>query len=86
MPVRLRPEGCGYHWVVTAEPGSVERTAHAYCARCHPDPRPGERITALCGATYPFWGRRDRPVNVCPVCRVRAAETVYQCGHPAQTM
>ncbi|HEX3792113.1 MAG TPA: hypothetical protein VHW44_29895 [Pseudonocardiaceae bacterium] len=67
-------------------PTDIERTAHAYCARCNPDPRPGERVIALCGATHPFWGRRDRPVSTCPVCYARAAETVYECGHAAQSM
>lgn len=65
---------------------SVERVAHAYCARCYPDPQPGEHITALCGATYPFWGRRDRPASMCPACRSLAAAVVYACGHAAQTM
>lgn len=61
---------------------SVERVAHAYCPRCHPDPEPGAVIIALCGATYPFWGRRDRPVSPCPACYALAAQSVYPCGHP----
>lgn len=61
----------------------VERAAHAYCPRCHPSPVPGEVVTALCGALHPFWGRRDRPVNTCPACKVLATETVFACGHTA---
>lgn len=78
---------------MTAEPErrgatstDIERTAHAYCALCNPDPRPGQPITALCGATHPFWGRRERPVNTCPACYALASEAVYQCGHAAQGM
>lgn len=65
------------------EPTSIERVAHAYCPRCNPDPQPGKPITALCGATYPFWGRRDRPISTCQVCRVLATAAVFQCGHLA---
>lgn len=64
----------------------IERTAHAYCARCNPDPEPGQLITALCGATHPFWGRRDRPISTCEVCYALASAVVYQCGHAAQSM
>lgn len=67
-------------------PTSVERVAHAYCPLCHPEPRPGQPITALCGATYPFWGRKERPASRCPTCRTLAAAVVYACGHPAQSM
>ena len=34
----------------------VERAAHAYCPRCHPDPRPGDVITALCGGVFGLLG------------------------------
>jgi hypothetical protein len=60
---------------------AVERAAHAYCPRCHPDPRPGEVLTALCGARYPYWGRRDRPVNTCPACKTLVSAAVFRCGH-----
>ena len=66
--------------------GSVERVAHAYCPLCTPDPQPGDRITALCGATHSFWGRRDRPTSQCPTCHTLASAVVYQCGHAAQSM
>ena len=52
----------------SAEGTAVERAAHAFCPRCHPDPQPGEVLIALCGARHPYWGRRDRPVNTCPAC------------------
>lgn len=64
----------------------VERVAHAYCPLCNPDPQPGERITALCGATYPFWGRRDRPIRTCEVCSALDTAVVFACGHAAQSM
>jgi hypothetical protein len=67
-------------------PTGIDRVAHAYCARCHPNPQSGEPITALCGSTYPFWGRRDRPVSTCQVCRTLATAVVFQCGHLAQSM
>lgn len=70
----------------TSSSTDVERVAHAYCARCNPEPRPGDEITALCGVTYPFWGRRDRPTRTCPICATLAAEVVYRCGHSAQSM
>lgn len=70
---------------MSTESTGVERVAHAYCRLCVPDPRPGEIVTALCGARHPFWGRRDRPVSTCPVCRTLAAATVYACGHAAQS-
>ncbi|RSM48654.1 hypothetical protein DMA12_05855 [Amycolatopsis balhimycina DSM 5908] len=60
----------------------VERAAHAYCPRCHPDPRPGDVITALCGARHSYYGRRERPVNTCPACVTLASANVYACGHP----
>ncbi|MFD6071772.1 MULTISPECIES: hypothetical protein [Amycolatopsis] len=60
----------------------IERAAHAYCPACNPDPGLGERVTALCGATHPYWGRRERPVNNCPACVAVVAKTVYPCGHP----
>jgi hypothetical protein len=60
---------------------SIERAAHAYCPVCHPDPQPGEVVTALCGARHPFWGRRDRPVNHCPACRALSTAAVLKCGH-----
>lgn len=69
-----------------ASTSSVERAAHAFCPLCTPDPQPGESITALCGFTYPFWGRRNRPTHVCQVCAELASEVVYQCGHSAQAM
>lgn len=72
--------------VTTTTPTSIERVAHAYCPRCNPGPQPGEPVTALCGVTYPFWGRRDRPVSTCPVCRTLASAVVFQCGHLAQSM
>ncbi|MER7859442.1 hypothetical protein ABTX61_10095 [Amycolatopsis japonica] len=59
----------------------IERAAHAYCRVCHPDPRLGEPVTALCGATHPYWGRRERPVNNCPACAAVVARTEYPCGH-----
>ena len=59
----------------------VERAAHAYCPRCHPDPAQGEVVTALCGARHPFWGRRDRPVTRCPACEALATVPVFACGH-----
>ncbi|WP_328610810.1 hypothetical protein OG943_17340 [Amycolatopsis sp. NBC_00345] len=59
----------------------LERTAHAYCPRCHPAPQPGEVVIALCGATYPFWGRRDAPLNTCDACRALASAAVLGCGH-----
>jgi hypothetical protein len=65
---------------------SVERAAHAYCALCNPDPQPGEVITALCGASHPFWGRRQRPLHTCEVCHTLASAVIYQCGHAAQAM
>ncbi|HEX5120761.1 MAG TPA: hypothetical protein VFW65_36730 [Pseudonocardiaceae bacterium] len=68
------------------ESTSVERAAHAYCPLCNPSPRPGEHITALCGATHPFWGRRERPLTVCPACHAIAAAIVFPCGHAAQSM
>jgi hypothetical protein len=70
----------------TTESTSVERAAHAYCPLCNPDPRPGQNITALCGATHPFWGRRERPLTICPTCHTVAASVVYPCGHAAQSM
>lgn len=69
-----------------SDAASIERVAHAFCPRCVPDPEPGQLITALCGATYPFWGRRERPVGVCPACRTLAAASVYACGHFAQSI
>jgi D-lyxose ketol-isomerase len=72
--------------VSATTPTSVDRVAHAYCARCNPEPQPGEPITALCGATHPFWGRRDRPVSICPTCHALAYAVVYPCGHSAQSM
>lgn len=75
---------------MTAEPETrhttktgVERAAHAYCPVCNPDLRPGDLVTALCGATHPFWGRRSRPANPCPACESRAAEPIFACGHLA---
>ncbi len=62
----------------------VERAAHAYCPVCNPDPQPGDLVTALCGATHPFWGRRERPVNTCAVCKTLAAATIFECGHLGQ--
>jgi hypothetical protein len=62
---------------------SVDRAAHAYCPACNPDPQPGDVITALCGASHPYWGRRDRPVNICKACQTRSAATVFECGHPS---
>lgn len=59
----------------------IERAAHAYCPVCTPDPGRGDLVTALCGATHPYWGRRERPVNNCPACEALAAKTVYPCGH-----
>lgn len=61
----------------------VERAAHAYGPACHPRPRPGELITALCGARHPYWGRRDRSVNTCKACETLAAAAVFACGHSA---
>ncbi|WP_410651179.1 hypothetical protein [Amycolatopsis sp. cmx-4-54] len=63
---------------MTAE---VERAAHAYCPVCNPGPGLGEPVTALCGATHPYWGRRERPVNNCPACEAAVAKTVYPCDH-----
>jgi hypothetical protein len=60
---------------------SVDRAAHAYCPRCNPDPKPGDTITALCGANHPYWGRRDRPVNTCKDCQAQATAPVFPCGH-----
>jgi hypothetical protein len=60
---------------------SVDRAAHAYCPVCNPSPEPGDLITALCGARYPFWGRRDRPVNICKVCDALTTTAVFECGH-----
>ncbi|WP_328453960.1 MULTISPECIES: hypothetical protein [unclassified Amycolatopsis] len=60
---------------------AVERAAHAYCPRCNPDPGPGDRVTALCGATHPYWGRRERPMTRCPACEALAGAPVLQCGH-----
>jgi hypothetical protein len=65
---------------------SIDRVAHAYCPLCNPDPALGAPITALCGATHPFWGRRDRPVSICPACHELASAVVFQCGHFAQSM
>lgn len=62
----------------------LERAAHAYCATCHPKPRPGELLTALCGARHPFWGRRDRSVNTCKACEAAASAAVFTCGHSAR--
>lgn len=59
----------------------IDRTAHAYCPRCYPDPQSHDVITALCGVTYPFLGRRDRPVNTCKTCQALADEVVLNCGH-----
>jgi hypothetical protein len=72
--------------VRTTASSSIERVAHAYCPRCNPDPQPGQPITALCGVTYPFWGRRDRPISTCEVCHTLASAVVFQCGHLAQSM
>jgi hypothetical protein len=63
------------------ESTAVERAAHAYCPRCHPDPQQGVVVTALCGASHPYWGRRDRPVTRCPACTQLAAAPVFRCGH-----
>lgn len=68
------------------ESSSIDRVAHAFCPFCNPDPQPGDRITALCGAVHPFWGRRDRPVGICPACHALASASIYQCGHVAQQM
>jgi hypothetical protein len=59
----------------------IDRAAHAYCPVCHPAPQPGDRVTALCGASHPFWGRRERPVNTCPGCAALATAVVFECGH-----
>ncbi|HKN51633.1 MAG TPA: hypothetical protein VJX66_03975 [Amycolatopsis sp.] len=64
-----------------SETGAVERAAHAYCPVCNPDPQPGDVVTALCGARHPYWGRRDRPLNVCPVCYALSTRPVLDCGH-----
>jgi hypothetical protein len=65
---------------------SIDRVAHAYCPLCNPNPRLGEPVTALCGATHPFWGRRDRPISTCQTCHALATAVVFQCGHLAQNM
>jgi hypothetical protein len=72
--------------VSTTASTSIDRVAHAYCALCNPDPEPGQPITALCGATHPFWGRRERPISTCPVCHELASAAIFQCGHFAQAM
>ncbi|MDT8915249.1 hypothetical protein [Amycolatopsis sp. PS_44_ISF1] len=59
----------------------IDRVAHAFCPRCHPDPRPGEVLVALCGARYPFWGRRADPVSTCEACRTLVSAPVLGCGH-----
>jgi len=65
---------------------NVDRVAHAYCPICNPEPQLGESVTALCGASHPFWGRRDRPLSTCPVCYELNSAVVFQCGHSAQSM
>ena len=59
--------------------------AHIYCARCVPEPRIGQTITALCGTAKVYDGSPPG-TDECVVCTHLLTVNPFGCGHPAPDM